>query len=144
MKNLDNRLDLKIVVPTPEEQKFIKSIPGFTTGGLLNKWMRKENQDRNTGKLWTWSLHYGFHPGPDMPTDVMYQIYKVWIERAESDLAAVNSLLKTYAEDPLGVQIAGISEISEIPVHPGVAKYLKEKGVWKSSWIVGTLKAGVK
>jgi TRAP-type uncharacterized transport system substrate-binding protein len=74
----------------------------------------------------------------------MYKIYKAWLEHAKSDLAATNSLLKVYAEDPIRVQLEGIGEIPEIPIHPGVAKYLKEKGLWNSAWTVGKLNPGVK
>lgn len=143
MKNLDNRMDLKIIVPTQEEKEFIRKMSGLTCGRNFNKWMKPENQARNSGELWGWSFGYGFHPGADMPTEVMYKIYKAWIEHAKGDLAATNSLLKIYAEDPIRNQIEAISEIPEIPIHPGVAKYLKEKGLWKPSWIVGKLDPGV-
>ena len=80
-----------------------------------------------------------------MPTEVMYQIYKTWIEHAQSDLAPINAVLKAYAEDgPMSYQIPTIEAIKDIPVHPGVAKYLKEKGMWKDHWIVGKLDPGVK
>jgi hypothetical protein len=37
-----------------------------------------------------------------------------------------------FAEDPVGLQVAAISVASEIPVHPRLAKILKEYGVWKA------------
>jgi len=142
-RELDARLKIKVLMPTPEEKKFLKGIRGITCRELSNKWMRPANQALNP-VVWGWTVNYGFHPGPHLSTDVIYQIYKVWIDHAKDELAPVNAHLKLYAEDPLGQQVVSIEEAKDIPVHPGVAKYLKEKGLWKDHWIVGTLDPGVK
>jgi TRAP-type uncharacterized transport system substrate-binding protein len=63
-------------------------------------------------------------------------MFKILVENA-GEVAKVHAMLQEYAEDPLGIQLNAINNISEIPVHPGVAKYLKEKGVWKQSWKIG-------
>ena len=50
------------------------------------------------------------------------------------------------AEDCAGFQVKGIQSIPEMPVHPGLAKYLKEKGLWNSSWTIatkGTIQAAI-
>lgn len=142
-RELDARIKIRIVMPTAEEKEFLKGIRGITCRELSNKWMRPANQAFNP-EVWGWTVNYGFHPGPHLSTAVMYQIYKVWIEHAKDELAPVNANLKLYSEDPLNQQLAGIEEAKDIPVHPGVARYLKEKGLWKDHWIVGTLVPGVK
>ena len=88
-------------------------------------------------------MHYGFHPGTHLPTEVFYQVYKTWIEKAQEELGPVNAVLKYYADHAIDMQLKGIEEAKDIPVHPGVAKYLKEKGLWKDHWIVGKLDSGV-
>lgn len=143
VRNIDARLKIKILVPSAEEKKAISKIKGITCGKLSNQWLRPANKALNSD-VWGWSVHYGFHPGADMPTEVMYKIYKSWIENAEADLAPVNATLKIYSGHPVELQVKAINEARDIPIHPGVAKYLKEKGLWKSTWIVGKLNPGVK
>ena len=144
VRNIDTRHEIKIIVPSPAEQEAIAKINGITCTNLSKKWMRPHNQKINSQEIWGWVVHYGFHVAPNVPTEIMYGIYKTWIERAQSDLAPVNATLKFYAEhDPLAQQVKGINEAKDIPVHPGVAKYLKEKGLWQDSWTVGKLEPGV-
>ncbi len=144
IRNIDARLSIKIVIPTPEEQNIIRQISGLKFGNSINQWMSPKNQKINPPELWGFGPPYGFHPGPDMPTDVFYNIYKTWIEKAKSDLAPVNATLKAYSEfNIVEFQVDCIETLKDIPVHPGVAKYLKEKGVWKDYWIIGKLDPGV-
>jgi TRAP-type uncharacterized transport system substrate-binding protein len=35
------------------------------------------------------------------------------------------------------MQVKAIERIPEIPVHPGLAKYLQERGVWQKEWKIG-------
>ena len=42
------------------------------------------------------------------------------------------------AKDFAGFQVRGIQSIPEVPVHPGLAKYLKEKGLWDPAWVIAT------
>jgi TRAP-type uncharacterized transport system substrate-binding protein len=49
----------------------------------------------------------------------------------------VHAMLEDYAENPLEMQIKAMSCIPNVPVHPGVAKYLKEKGFWKKELSIG-------
>jgi uncharacterized protein len=145
VRNVDARIGIKVVLPQPEEKKIINPIPGITSGTISNKWMSPKNQKNNPSELWSWTLHYGYHPAPDISTDVMYNIYKLWIEKADSELKDISSTLKFYAlGNPIDYQVNGIAEAKGIPVHPGVAKYLKEKGLWKDEWVIGQLDPGVK
>jgi TRAP-type uncharacterized transport system substrate-binding protein len=50
----------------------------------------------------------------------------------------MTAYLRRFAEDPIGLQVTAVSSAPEIPVHPGLAKLLKEYGVWKDSWKVAS------
>ena len=143
IRDIDSRLEIKIISPSAEQKEKIKKMQGLSTGVIPKDWMRPKNQELNSDDVWGWYIHYGFHPGKNMPTDIMYKIYKTWIEYAKEDLAPVNATLKGYSERPLKTQLLAIEEAKDIPVHPGVAKYLKERGLWKDHWIIGELNPGV-
>ena len=52
----------------------------------------------------------------------------------------------SWAADFAGFQVQGIKSIPEVPVHPGLAHYLKEKGLWDPAWKIateGTIKAAI-
>ncbi|MEW5913459.1 MAG: TAXI family TRAP transporter solute-binding subunit [Thermodesulfobacteriota bacterium] len=144
MRNLDTRTEIKVLKPNQEQMKKIGSIKGITFGKLSNRWMQPKNRQINSGDIYGWSIHYGFHPGDNMPTEVMYNIYKTWIEKAKQDLAPVNGTLKFAAEHMIELQVKGLLEAKDIPVHPGVAKYLQEKGLWNKALTIGKLAPGVK
>ena len=40
----------------------------------------------------------------------------------------------------LAFQTETINSIPDVPVHPGLARYLKEKGVWNKAWKIGQVK----
>jgi hypothetical protein len=54
------------------------------------------------------------------------------------DLAKLEPAFAPLAQDFAGYQVLAIRSIPEVPVHPGLAKFLKEKGLWDSSWKIAT------
>jgi TRAP-type uncharacterized transport system substrate-binding protein len=42
------------------------------------------------------------------------------------------------AKDFIGMQVQGINANPQIPVHPGLAKFLKEHKAWNDKWKVAT------
>jgi len=89
--------------------------------------------DVNVDKMYGLVLYYGFHLGTEVPEDIVYQMLKVLEEHAE-ELAKYDPMFKQLAEDFVGMQVRGIERVPHIPVHPGLAKFLKEKGVWREEW----------
>jgi uncharacterized protein len=131
---VDARCKLKIVLPTPEEEKTIRTIPNiaFTSVDLKAAF----SQDVGAERSFAMSDYYGFHVGKNISAEDAYTIIKILVEKADQ-VAKVHALLTNFAKDPLGMQISAMSSVSEIPVHPGIAKYLKEKGVWKEGLKIG-------
>jgi len=134
MAEVDTRVKLKIVPPTPAEFETIKKVKGYATPTLDTK--KVFSQDMGAPQVNVIADYYGFHIGNKLSAEGGYRVFKVLIEKA-SEVAKVHATLKAYAEDPLGMQVKAISSIPDIPVHPGVAKYLKEKGVWKDEFKIG-------
>jgi TRAP-type uncharacterized transport system substrate-binding protein len=40
------------------------------------------------------------------------------------------------AKDFVGMQVKGINANLEVPVHPGLARFLKERKAWDAKWKV--------
>jgi TRAP-type uncharacterized transport system substrate-binding protein len=134
MAEVDTRVKLKIIPPSPAEFEVIKKVPGYSTPALDTK--KVFAQDMGVPKVNAIADYYGFHVGNKLSAEGAYRVFKVLIEKA-NEISKIHGTLKVYAEDPLGMQVAGISSIPDIPVHPGVARYLKEKGVWRNEFKIG-------
>ena len=67
----------------------------------------------------------------------VYTLIKELIKRKD-ELANKLVYFEYFAEDPIGMQVKGISLAPEVPVHPGLAKVLKEYGVWKDAWKIAS------
>lgn len=142
MRDVDARVLIRAVNPTPEEEKLIRQVPNFNFGYSSSNWMRPKNAAMNK-HVFHFEVLYGFHPAPNVPTDVWYKIFKTWVEKAKEDLAPINATLKFFATKPLEIIAGGMDAGKGLPIHPGSAKYLKEKGIWKDGWKIGKLAPGV-
>ncbi len=78
---------------------------------------------------------YGFHTGPEvMPEEDVYQMLKI-IEENAAELAKQDPIYRQIQENMVDIQLRGIkATIDFVQVHPGLARYLREKGVWNSDW----------
>lgn len=77
---------------------------------------------------------YSFNVGLDVPADDVYKMLKI-IEANAADLAKVDPSFAQLAKDMPGFQKRGVqSSVDYVPIHPGLAKYMKEKGVWDAKW----------
>lgn len=134
MAEVDSRCKIKVVNPSSEDQEVVKKVPGYITTLLETK--KVFSQDVGITHAFTICDYYGFHIGKNLSKEHGYKLYKILIENAK-EIEKVHAMMIDYARDPLGMQVRAIASIPKIPVHPGVAKYLKEKGLWQKEWIMG-------
>ena len=134
MAEVDSRVKVRVVNPAPEELEVIKKVSGYSVASLNVK--KAFSQDVGVAAAHTISDYYGFHIGKNLPAKYAHRIFQILVENAK-EVAKVHAMLEEYANDPLGMQIKAANSIPEIPVHPGVADYLKEKGVWKKEFKIG-------
>jgi TRAP-type uncharacterized transport system substrate-binding protein len=79
-------------------------------------------------------FYYGFHVGLEVPADELYRMLKV-VEKNVAALAKSDPGFSQIRDDMAGMQRKGVaSSIDFVPVHPGLAKYMREKGVWDAKW----------
>jgi hypothetical protein len=79
-------------------------------------------------------FYYGFHVGLEVPADDLYQMLKV-VEKNLPDLVKSDASYAQIARDMPGFQKLGVTSAADLlPIHPGLAKYMREKGVWDAKW----------
>jgi TRAP transporter TAXI family solute receptor len=91
-------------------------------------------RDVHASKVVLLPFYYGFHVGLEVPEEDVYQMLKV-VEKNLPQLAKSDPSYSQIAKDMTGFQRRGVaSAASLVPIHPGLAKYMREKGVWDAKW----------
>jgi len=143
IKMLDVATPLQGVNPTPAQIKKLTAA-GFTPAKINMK--KAYTRDLGVDELYGVPFYFGQHFGLDFPEDGVYKILKV-LEKSVKDLVKLEAGFGPLAKDFAGFQVKGIRSIPTVPVHPGLAKYLKENGLWDSSWKIAndkTIEAAIK
>ncbi|MBA7629584.1 hypothetical protein ES703_37084 [subsurface metagenome] len=142
IKVLDVATPLQGVNPTPEQIKKLTAA-GFTPAKINMK--KAYTRDLGVDELYGVPFYFGYHHGLSFPAEGVYKALKVF-EAAGPAMIKLDAGFGPLAKDFAGFQVKGIQSIPEIPVHPGLAKYLKEKGLWDPAWVIateGTIQAAI-
>jgi TRAP-type uncharacterized transport system substrate-binding protein len=102
-------------------------------------------RDLGVPELYGVPFYFGYHHSINFPAEDIYRALKAFEAEAPA-LTKLDPGFGPLAKDLAGFQVLGIKSIPEVPVHPGLAKYLKEKGLWDSSWKIAseeTIKAAI-
>jgi TRAP transporter TAXI family solute receptor len=79
-------------------------------------------------------FYYGFDVGNNVPAEDVYKMLTI-IENHKDELAKVDPTFAQIAKDMKGFQKRGVESSAEfVPIHPGLAKWMREKGVWDAKW----------
>ena len=77
---------------------------------------------------------YGFHLGLDVPADDVYRLLEI-VENNASELVKGDKGFSQIANDMKGMQRRGVeSSIDFVRVHPGLARWMRDRGVWNGKW----------
>ena len=91
-------------------------------------------RDVHAGKVILLPFYYGFHVGLEVPENDLYRMLTV-IEKNTAELIKADAGFAQIAKDMPGFQRKGVaSSVNFVPIHPGLAKYMREKGVWDAKW----------
>jgi TRAP-type uncharacterized transport system substrate-binding protein len=91
-------------------------------------------RDVHVDKVVLLPFYYGFHVGLEVSEDDLYRMLKV-VEKNLGDLVKSDAAYSQIAKDMPGMQRLGVqSSVDFVPIHPGLAKYMREKGVWDAKW----------
>jgi uncharacterized protein len=78
---------------------------------------------------------FGYNLRADADEELVYQILTIFEENAET-LTALDEGFIPLAEDFVGTQTGAIRAAPDIPVHPGLARFLEERDAWEDDWTV--------
>ena len=128
-----------VMIPLSTEEVKVLENAGLPFGWLSTEEIRKYGVDvLGLDKAFLYSLALGLSTHPKfLSEDEVYKLMKEMITRRD-DLAKMTKYFEPFAGDPIGLQVHGISVAPEVPVHPGLAKLLKEYGVWREAWKIAS------
>lgn len=91
-------------------------------------------RDVHTPKATLLPFYWGFDVGLDVPANDVYKMLTI-IEKHSAELAQLDPSFTQIASKMWEFQKKALEATSELcPIHPGLAKYLREKGVWDQKW----------
>ena len=122
--------DFAILNPSAEEIQILKNA-GFGISEVDPQVFKK---DVHVDKVLYLPFYYGFHVGSEIPEADVYRMLTI-IEKNAADLAKSDAGFAQIAKNMAEIQRKGVaSAVAYVPVHPGLAKWMREKGVWDSKW----------
>ena len=129
-KETEIRMDIKVVNPCPDEVAKLKAA-GLAIAEVNPK--DAFTKDVGANPLLGVPILFGYNARNDMPEDVVYKMVKAFYDKKD-ELVKIDSGFTPMAKDFVGMQVQGINADPQIPVHPGVAKFLKEHKAWNDKW----------
>jgi TRAP-type uncharacterized transport system substrate-binding protein len=127
-------MDFRVVNPCPDEVAKLKA-----AGYALAEVNAKDGFSKSVGpdKLYGVPILFGYNARADMPEGVVYKLVSALYSQ-RNELVKIDAGFTPMAKDFFGMQAAGINSSPAIPVHPGLAKFLKENKAWNDKWKVGS------
>ena len=126
------RVDIKIINPSPDEVKKL------TAAGLAPVEIdpaKAFSKDVGVKTILGVPILFAYNVRPDMPGDIIYKMLSKFYAERET-LAKADPGFGPMARDFVGMQVNGINANPTIPVHAGLAKFLKEKNAWNDKWTI--------
>lgn len=91
-------------------------------------------RDVKVDKILLLPFFYGFHVGLEVPEEDVYKML-VAIETHAEELVKADAGFIQIKKDMPGLQRRGVESSAKfVPIHPGLAKYMRERNVWDAAW----------
>jgi len=131
-KETEIRIDIRVVNPCPDELAKIKA-----AGLAVIEVDPKNAFSKSVGPstLLGVGILFGHNVGTNISEDMVYKMVTAFYKNKD-DLAKSEPGFTPMAKDFVGMQVKGINANPEIPVHPGLVKFLKEHKAWDAKWKV--------
>jgi TRAP transporter TAXI family solute receptor len=128
-KETEVRMDVKVINPCPEEVAKLKAA-GLAVVDIDPKVFSK---DIGVKQIHAVPILFAYNVRADMPEDVVYKLLTAFYKNRES-LAKSDPGFTPMAKDFVGMQVQGINANPDVPVHAGLARFLKEQKAWNDKW----------
>jgi len=128
------RTDVKMINPCPDEIAKLKA------AGLAIAEVDPKNafsKDVGVQTIYGVPILFGYNMRADLPEDVVYRMLGAFMKNADS-LAKADPGFTPMAKDFVGMQVQGVGANPHIPVHAGLAKFLKEHKAWNDKWKIAS------
>jgi TRAP transporter TAXI family solute receptor len=129
-KETEIRMDISIVNPCPDEIAKLKAA-GLAIADVDPK--AAFTKDVGVKEIKGVPILFGYNMRADMPADVVYKMVSAFYKNREA-LAKEDPGFTPMAKDFIGMQVNGINANPDVPVHAGLAKFLKENKAWNDKW----------
>lgn len=93
------------------------------------------SQDLGVDRILGVPIYFGYNVRPDVSEDFVYKMLTTFHENIDS-LVEGDAGFRPLASDFVGTQAAGVGANPDIPVHPGLARFLKENDAWNDNWTI--------
>jgi uncharacterized protein len=131
-KETEVRMDIRVINPCPDEVAKLKAaglaVAEVEAKGAFAKSVGPE-------KLQGVPILFGYNARPDMSEDAVYKMVKAFYDKRD-ELVKLDAGFTPMAKDFVAMQVQGIDANPQIPVHAGLAKFLKEHKAWNDKWKV--------
>jgi hypothetical protein len=131
-KETEVRMDIRVINPCPDEVAKLKAA-GLAVADVEAKNAFSKNVGAST--LQGVPILFGYNARSDMPEDSVYRMVKAFYDKRD-ELVKLDPGFTPMAKDFVGMQAQGIDANPQIPVHAGLAKFLKEHKAWNDKWKV--------
>jgi TRAP transporter TAXI family solute receptor len=135
-KETEISMDIRVVNPCPDELAKIKAA-GLAVVEVDPKAAFSKSVGPST--LMGVAILFGYNMGTNIPEDVVYKMLTAFYKNKD-ELAKSDPGFTPMAKDFTGMQAQGINANPDIPVHPGLARFLKEHKAWNDKWKVAGAK----
>jgi TRAP transporter TAXI family solute receptor len=131
-KETEVRMDIRVINPCPDEVAKLKA-----AGLAISDVEAKGAFSKSVGPsmLQGVPILFGYNARTDMSEDAVYKMVKAFYEKKD-ELVKLDAGFTPMAKDFVAMQVQGINANPQIPVHPGLAKFLKEHKAWNDKWKV--------
>jgi hypothetical protein len=127
-------MDIKIINPCPDEVAKLKAA-GLAVVDVDPKNAFTKDVGATTAQ--GVPILFGYNVNTEISEDVVYKMISTFYKNKEK-LAQADPGFTPLAKDFVGMQVTGINANPHIPVHPGLAKFLKEQKAWNDKWKIAS------
>lgn len=124
------RTDIKIINPSSDE---VKKLTAADLAPVEVDATKAFSKDVGVKTILGVPILFGYNMRADMPEDVVYRMLTRF-NRERDSLAKADPGFGPMARNFVGMQVNGIKANPTIPVHAGLAKFLKEQKAWNDKW----------